>query len=1311
MKTFTLSFFRPENYQTYICKNKRRSISIGLSVILCLLAAISLNAQSPELWGMTFQGGEDNKGNIFKTDANGNNAQLVYGFPVDFAGADPSGSVIQVNNGKIYGMTNEGGSNNLGVLFEFDPATNTYTKKLDFDGASNGANPIGSLMEATNGKLYGMTVFGGTFNRGVLFEYDPATSTFAKKLDFDGTIKGRNPNGSLVQAANGKLYGMTGGGGSSDYGVLFEYDLVNATYTKKLDFDGTFNGRNPLGSLIQASNGKLYGMTSGGGIFSGGVLFEYDPATDTFTKKLDFNTSNGNGWQPFGSLIEATNGKLYGMTARGNIGNDFGVLFEYDPATSTYTKKFDFDGINGWSPWGSLVQAVNGKLYGMTQGGGSNNSGVLFEYDLATSIYTKRLDFDGTSNGASPRGSLLQATDGKLYGMTRRGGSNDSGVLFAYDPSTSTYTKKLDFDSSFEGLQPAGRLVQTSNGMLYGMTQIGGSNNFGVLFEYDPITSTYTKRLDFDGTSNGRNPLGSLIQVSNGKLYGMTLQGGSNNFGVLFEYDPITSTYTKRLDFNGTSNGQNPYGSLVQASNGKLYGMTQGGGTFDSGVLFEYDPATGIYTKRLDFNGTTGRQPFGSLVEAANGKLYGMTRLGGSNNDGVLFEYDPSISTYINKFDFDRTNGENPYGSLIQASNGKLYGMTQGGGSNFVGVLFEYDPATSTYTKKFDFDGINGRNPWGSLVQASNGKLYGMTERGGSNNRGVLFEYDPATNTYAKKLDSDGSFANNGRFDNGLIEVNVSPPQAPFITTWQTTTANESITIPTTGSGYNYTVDWGDGMVDTNQTGNATHTYATAGTHTVSITGDFPRIYFGNGTSGNRLQIVEVNQWGDIEWTSMEQAFLSCVNLNITANDTPNLSNVTSFSSTFSNCQNLIGTSSFNNWDVSGIITMNNMFDGAASFNQNIGSWDVSGCENMNSMFDSAASFNQDLNSWDVSSVKAMNNMFNGATSFNGNIGSWNVGQVESMSFMFLNAINFDQDISSWNVSAVTTMVNMFAGATSFNQDLVAWNVSAVREMSGMFRNATSFDQNIGDWDISSLFSASAMFDGVTLSQINYDNLLNGWATLDTGETTVPFAVQFSGGNSQYCDGEPGKTTLEGLFWTITDGGINCPCEVAIDTQPQDATICDGDALSFDVSASGDGTLSYQWQVDDGNGGGFVDLGALSATSALDFAMMATGGDGNQYQVIVTADNNTPGDTSDDCSVTSSIATLTVNALPTVTANATSLEICEGEEVTLTGGGADTYLWDNGVTDNQAFVPTETTTYTVTGTDANGCENTAEVTV
>jgi len=309
--------------------------------------------------------------------------------------------------------------------------------------------------------------------------------------------------------------------------------------------------------------------------------------------------------------------------------------------------------------------------------------------------------------------------------------------------------------------------------------------------------------------------------------------------------------------------------------------------------------------------------------------------------------------------------------------------------------------------------------------------------------------------------------------------------QNEFITTWETTTASESITIPTTGAGYNYTVDWGDATTPTNETGNATHIYTTAGIYTVKIMGTFPRIYF--NFTGDKDKIKSIEQWGNNVWTSMASAFYGCTNLINNATDAPDLSSTTDMSQMFDSASSF--NADLSSWDVSMITDMAAMFDGATSFNGNISTWNVSNVTTMNRMFNGASSFNRDISTWLVSSVTNMAAMFEGATSFNQDITGWNVSSVTTMSRMFHQASTFNQNIGGWNVGFVTDMSDMFHSATVFNGTLNTWLVSMVTNMNGMFYDASSFNQDISSWDVSSVTDMGDLFDRATL--FNQD--ISGW--------------------------------------------------------------------------------------------------------------------------------------------------------------------------------------------------------------------------
>jgi len=153
------------------------------------------------------------------------------------------------------------------------------------------------------------------------------------------------------------------------------------------------------------------------------------------------------------------------------------------------------------------------------------------------------------------------------------------------------------------------------------------------------------------------------------------------------------------------------------------------------------------------------------------------------------------------------------------------------------------------------------------------------------------------------------------------------------------TSASDQFTIPTGGTGYNYDVDWGDGTTSTGVTGSTTHTFPSAGNYVVKISGAFPRIFFNNG--GDKLKLLEVQNWGNIAWTSMDSAFEGCSNMDVTATDVPDLSSVTNMTFMFFVASSLVGNSSFENWDVSNVTNMSYMFNGASSFNQNLSAWQL----------------------------------------------------------------------------------------------------------------------------------------------------------------------------------------------------------------------------------------------------------------------------------------------------------------------------------------------------------------------------------
>ncbi|WMN11887.1 BspA family leucine-rich repeat surface protein [Marivirga salinae] len=360
--------------------------------------------------------------------------------------------------------------------------------------------------------------------------------------------------------------------------------------------------------------------------------------------------------------------------------------------------------------------------------------------------------------------------------------------------------------------------------------------------------------------------------------------------------------------------------------------------------------------------------------------------------------------------------------------------------------------------------------------------------------------------TYCNSSDSRQTLT--GTFYNWVINGDALDCQ-PFVTTWQT--ADNSITISTDTSigTYFYNITWENlttGAINsaTQQTGDYTISDLTNGVnYEISITGDFPKIDFGNAFN-ERSKIQSIDQWGDIEWADFSQSFYNCVNLTSNAPDSPLLTNVTDMSSMFSGATSFNSfNDDLNNWDVSNIENMNSMFRNAEAFNSNLSGWDLRNVSDMGSMFSGATSLDNSagLSSWNVSNVNLLDGLFSEATSFNADLSSWDVSNVTDMGSMFSNASSFESDLSSWDVRNVTDMRSMFRGATLFESDLSDWSVSNVSDMSWMFNNATNFDSDLSNWNVGSVTRMNAMFAGA--SSFNSD--LSNWDVRNVVEMSAMF--------------------------------------------------------------------------------------------------------------------------------------------------------------------------------------------------------------
>lgn len=726
---------------------------------------------------------------------------------------------------KLFGLV--GGSpqanqSSNGYLFSTDSSGQGLQVNYNFPVTTFGANPANLEMMPYNGKLYGTTSTGGVNNYGTIFEYDPATDTYSKKFDFGPTVSatGGGPKGSLL-LYNSKFYGLAADYGAGGAGVIFEWDPATNIYIKKYDFTGA-SGAYPQNSL-KLMNGKMYGTTSGGGANNLGVVFEWDPATNVYIKLLDLNGvgAGTNGWA-FYNNVTPYNNKLYVATVRGGV-NDYGTLLMIDPTLpfgSNTTIVKQLDAASGGNASNNEMIVYNNKLYGCLYAGGANAQGTLFELDPTGNIFTKLVDFNYTPFGASPQGKLV-ANGTKFLGLCSTGGTNGTGTVYEWDPaSPTTVVKKYNFlPNNFDNTVNPGSTLALFNSKFYAVSSAGGFVNQGNLFEYDYAANTVTKKKTFNAAENGRIPLGKPVLL-NGKIYGICYQGPQEIFGspygCLWSYDPSASVYSRKVLFeyaNNSPKGRAPV-SAPTAYNNKLYGTTTNGGTSDLGVLYEYDPVTEVYTKK-DMQPIAGSYPVGEPA-VYNNKLYGMTNANGIGNNGIVYSYDVATGVLSKLYDVQNGGSLTPNGAFTLYNN-KLYGTTSGGGANNQGGIFVYDPVTNMATTPASFSSAGGNNV-SNAPTLYNNKFYLTAYSGGANGRGSIMQFDPATNilttiysftttTGGTGYDPTGGLTVNGNFMYAVIreasnvKVIQLDPATNTVTTRSTYTPASSNNIPSTHNG------------------------------------------------------------------------------------------------------------------------------------------------------------------------------------------------------------------------------------------------------------------------------------------------------------------------------------------------------------------------------------------------------------------------------------------------------------------------------------------------------------------------------
>ncbi len=408
-------------------------------------------------------------------------------------------------------------------------------------------------------------------------------------------------------------------------------------------------------------------------------------------------------------------------------------------------RAFGLDARSASNPSGGVVLASNGLLYGVTSRGGSNGLGTVYQVAPDGTGYRVIKHFQG-SDGAVAAGQLLDGGDGMLYGITGVGGDSTNGVIFRIGLDGGGFSVLRRLAGGAEGALPLGGLTALPGGDLAGVASQAGAHGGGTVFRLGRDGSNFQVLRAFGGTADdGATPKARLLLAADGFLYGTTERGGNTNAGTLIRIAPNGANYEVLHRFQAATEAYNPDFGLIEGPGGWLYGLGAGGGTGSVGTIYRFRPTD----RRLEVlhafsvqNRTAGYRPSALRFNATRTVLWGTTLSGGVNEAGVFFQINPDGSNYRVLADLGPSNtGRFLFGELAQTPDGRLLSTTLAGGPEQTGTLMACNPLTGELQVLIQFlaYGQDAKAPSADLLEGADGFLYGTSAQGGRLGKGTVF--------------------------------------------------------------------------------------------------------------------------------------------------------------------------------------------------------------------------------------------------------------------------------------------------------------------------------------------------------------------------------------------------------------------------------------------------------------------------------------------------------------------------------------------------------------------------------------------
>ena len=670
-------------------------------------------------------------------------------------------SLAQGNDGNLYGTGFEGGADGDGTIYRI--TTNGVLGTLLPFNYTDGALPYGGLVLGKSGLLYGTTFLGGTYGDGTSFAISTG-GVLSRLATFDG-VNGEDPVCGMMQGSDGNFYGTTEEGGAYGYGTIYRIN-PNGVVTVLVSFNYT-DGGYPSSVLVQGNDGNLYGTAEEGGPTGWGAVFKLTPA-GTFTVLHSFGGGNDGGI-PIAGLVQATDGNFYGTTYEEGT-NGYGTVFEMTPMGEVTTLYAFTGGMDGGNPWGGLVQATDGNLYGTAATGGTYGDGTVFRV-APTGLLAPVAQFDGYS-GANPLAALIQGKDGNLYGTTEGGGLNGDGAI---------YRISIGGPLQITG-QPADQSVYIGGTAVFNVATFGAAP---VFYQWQQNGINLTNGGNISGANTATLRITSAT-TDDAAVYSVVVSNAFNSvtsdyavLDVMFSPPSITSqpasvtcvvgmaavftvgaqgdqplTYQWLENGTNLTDGGTIFGSAtssltitnVSMANAGSYSVIVSNALFTVSsshaaltVVAATPPSAVSASLHVFSGGIDGAFPYGGVIQGSDGNLYGTAEGGGADYYGTVYRATLSGAVTTLYTFADGATGGNPYGSLVQVINGNFYGTTADGGTNGYGTLFRITGG-SFLTSLYSFaDGSDGGDPLAGLGQGSDGNFYGTAYEGGANDYGTVF--------------------------------------------------------------------------------------------------------------------------------------------------------------------------------------------------------------------------------------------------------------------------------------------------------------------------------------------------------------------------------------------------------------------------------------------------------------------------------------------------------------------------------------------------------------------------------------------